>query len=88
MNIEKIDFSNKFIKSLNKLAVKERKLYLRKYEWLVKDVFDPRLKTHKLTGKLNGLWSFSISHQYRVIFEFVDERSILCHEVGTHGVYK
>jgi addiction module RelE/StbE family toxin len=33
--------------------------------------FDPKLRTHKLTGKLKGLWSFSVSYNYRVIFRFI-----------------
>lgn len=30
--------------------------------------FDVRLKTHKLSGKLKDLWSFSIEYDQRVIF--------------------
>jgi len=25
--------------------------------------FEPKLKTHKLSGKLNGMWSFSLLHE-------------------------
>ena len=30
--------------------------------------FDSRLKTHKLSGRLRDLWSFSIDYNYRIIF--------------------
>jgi mRNA-degrading endonuclease YafQ of YafQ-DinJ toxin-antitoxin module len=33
--------------------------------------FDQKLKTHKLTGKLQGLWAFSVDYNCRVIFRFM-----------------
>ncbi len=46
--------------------------------------FDPRLKTHRLSGQLQGLWSFSIDHDVRVIFSFVDPSRALFVDIGTH----
>lgn len=53
-----------------------------------KNLYDPRLKTHKLTGKLKGFWAFSINYQYRILFEFVTDTTIWFHSVGTHEIYK
>lgn len=39
-------------------------------EIFAKDPFHPRLRTHKLTGRLEGLWAFSVSFDCRVIFKF------------------
>jgi addiction module RelE/StbE family toxin len=50
--------------------------------------FDPRLKTHKLSGALSGFWSFSITHSYRIIFEFVDEQTVRFYQIGTHDIYE
>ena len=36
--------------------------------------FDVKLKTHKLSGKLKGLWSFSIGYDVRVVFYFTDDK--------------
>ncbi|MGA9996009.1 MAG: hypothetical protein WBP93_11380, partial [Pyrinomonadaceae bacterium] len=33
--------------------------------------FDPKLRTHKLSGQLKDLWSFSVEYDVRVIFSFV-----------------
>lgn len=55
-------------------------------EWFIKDPFDTRLRTHKLSGKLNGLWSFSLEFNLRVVFYFTDEkpkRAIFV-DIGTH----
>jgi addiction module RelE/StbE family toxin len=46
--------------------------------------FDPKLRTHKLTGKLKGLWSFSVSYDCRVIFRFINDRDVLLIDIGSH----
>lgn len=46
--------------------------------------FDPTLRTHKLSGKLKELWSFSIEYDLRVIFYFVSEQRSLFIDIGTH----
>ena len=46
--------------------------------------FDPRLKTHRLSGQLQGLWSFSIDYNVRVIFSFVEANRALFIDIGTH----
>jgi addiction module RelE/StbE family toxin len=56
-------------------------------ELLVEDVFDTRLKTHKLKGDLDGAWSCSAGHDVRVLFEFVSHNNaeaILLLTVGSH----
>ena len=49
-----------------------------------KNPFDRRLRTHKLTGKLEGLWAFSVAYDCRVIFEFLSENEVLLVDVGSH----
>ena len=39
--------------------------------------FDPRLRTHRLTGQLQGLWSFSIDYDVRVVFSFIEPNRAL-----------
>lgn len=46
--------------------------------------FSPRLRTHKLTGKLEGLWSFGIAFDCRVIFKFLNEDKVLLIDIGSH----
>ena len=48
------------------------------------DPFDPRLKTHRLSGQLQGLWSFSIDYDVRVVFSFDEPHRVLFVDVGTH----
>jgi mRNA-degrading endonuclease YafQ of YafQ-DinJ toxin-antitoxin module len=45
------------------------------------------LKAHKLSGKLKGLWSFSIEQDIRVIFYFTKEKpkKVVFVDIGTHN---
>jgi proteic killer suppression protein len=57
--------------------------------WEVMDLFerDPYhlgLKTHKLSGKLKGLWAFSVNYDCRVIFRSLSQEEVLLIDIGTH----
>ena len=58
-------------------------------ERLAKNPFDPSLKSHKLTGKLHGLWACWVQYDCRIIYAFEhDQQSreeiIVLVDVGTH----
>ena len=86
--IYKISTTAHFERSFNKLphfiqeqsAVKEKLFRL--------NAFDPRLRTHALKGKLEGLWSYSIKRDYRLLFEFLTPTEALYHDIGTHDIYR
>ncbi|CAD5909759.1 type II toxin-antitoxin system YafQ family toxin [Planktothrix agardhii 1806] len=61
----------------------ERKFRI-KLEKFKENPFDPSLKTHKLSGKLKELWSFSIEYNQRVIFYFTDEEKAVFVDIGNH----
>lgn len=42
-------------------------------EKLSKAPFDPVLKTHKLHGKLTGLWACQVEYDCRIVFTFEHE---------------
>ncbi|MEK7481140.1 MAG: type II toxin-antitoxin system mRNA interferase toxin, RelE/StbE family [Patescibacteria group bacterium] len=50
--------------------------------------FDPRLRTHKLTGKLHGRWSFSLDYRNRALFCFLPGGAVLLLRVGDHSIYR
>jgi addiction module RelE/StbE family toxin len=50
---------------------------------LEEDAFDPSLKTHKLKGKMSGMYGCSISFSYRIVFLNSDE-SIILLNIGDH----
>jgi addiction module RelE/StbE family toxin len=56
-------------------------------ELLAADALDPRLKTHKLSGDLEGTWACSAGYDVRILFEFVQyegAEAILLLTIGTH----
>jgi len=70
-----IAFSSSFKRAFKKKIAgkKERENnFWRKIELFKDDPFDPQLKTHKLSGKLKDLWSFTLEYDLRVIFAFAD----------------
>ena len=48
------------------------------------DPFHPKLKTHKLTGKLKGLYAIRVSYDCRVIFKFMNKDEVLLIDIGNH----
>ncbi len=48
------------------------------------DPFNKQLRTHKLTGKLQGLWAFSVDYDVRVVFSFLSETEVLLVDMGSH----
>ncbi len=83
----KIYYSRKFEKEYKRLHFKIKISAEKKEAIFRKNPHDPRLKTHKLTGKLKGYYSFSIDYQYRIIFEFREKEIVWFHSVGTHEIY-
>jgi len=82
-------YSKKLIKFLKKhkdIAPKYKKVI----RLLEADPFHPSLRLHKLSGKLDMLYSVSIDMQYRISIEFyVENKKIIPIHIGTHDeVYK
>jgi addiction module RelE/StbE family toxin len=59
-------------------------LFWKKIELFTEEPFHKSLRTHKLTGKLAGLWAFSIDYDTRLIFEFVDDNQVVLIDFGSH----
>lgn len=83
-----IYYSSKFAKEYKRLSNKIKTAAEIKELIFRKNPFDPKLKTHKLTGKLRHFWSFSIGYKHRIVFEFIDQNTIWFLSVGTHQIYR
>jgi mRNA interferase YafQ len=73
-------WSSGFTRSFKKITKRNLQLRDRITEvlsLLAEDPFTPSLKSHKLTGNLEGLWSCSVAYDCRVIFEFSEEDDVL-----------
>lgn len=66
----------------NNIEIEDR--FWTRLDWFTQDPFDPRLRTHKLSGELADLWSFSVTYDVRVIFYFPGEEKAVFIDIGTH----
>jgi mRNA-degrading endonuclease YafQ of YafQ-DinJ toxin-antitoxin module len=83
-----VSFSDSFKKTFRKRTkspVLEKEFWFR-LELFIKNPFDPKLKTHKLSGKLKGLWSFYVDYDFRVVFYFTKKKpkKAVFIDIGTH----
>lgn len=77
-----------FIKEFNNLANDLQEEILEKIK-LFKDISNHKnLKVHKLNGKFNKFYGFSVNYNYRIIFEYKSKKEIHFLSVGTHDIYK
>lgn len=84
----KIIYSKKFAKSYKKLPQKVKLTAEEKEEIFRQDLFDKRLKTHKLKGELSEFYSFSVSYHWRIIFHLEEKDIVVFDNIGTHEVYR
>ncbi len=83
-----VSFSPTFKRAFKKKIKKNRLLEERfwtKLDLFIKNPFDKELRTHKLSGNLKDLWSFSIEINVRVIFFFADTKKAVLIDIGTHN---
>jgi addiction module RelE/StbE family toxin len=62
-------FRRGFKKATRKNAVLQDKIFTALTK-LSQNPFDPLLKTHKLHGKLSGLWACQVEYDCRIVFAF------------------
>ncbi len=83
-----IIYSPQFIKDYRSLNEPAKRKAETKENIFRNNPFDNRLKTHKLSGKLRNLWSFSVDYNCRIIFEFKNRKVVIFHAIGGHFIYK
>jgi mRNA-degrading endonuclease RelE of RelBE toxin-antitoxin system len=84
----RIFYAPEFQRDYKKLPEVVKKQLKLKGQLFEENPFHPLLRTHKLTGVLSGLWSFSVDFRHRVIFEFLSGREVLLLRVGNHSIYR
>lgn len=84
----RLDASERFRKSFSRLPKQIQKIARKKDKMFRGDAFHPLLKTHKLRGELKDDWAYSVNHEYRVHFYFVDDHTAVYLDIGTHEIYK
>ena len=67
-----LQYTKHFLKSAKKLPASQRKKLAKLLENLSEHPFSSLLHTKPLTGELTGFYSFRITREYRVIFQFLN----------------
>ena len=80
----KIAFSSSFKRIFKKLFKNRPEIeeqFWKKVDIFIENPFDKRLKTHKLSGRLSGVWSFTIESDLRVLFYFAEAAPFLKYSI-------
>jgi addiction module RelE/StbE family toxin len=88
MIIKQIHYSQRFVKDLKKLPKQVLNLAIKKEEIFKDNPLHPSLRLHELHGKFKGIWSISITNNYRIIFARMENGDILFISIGKHDIYK
>lgn len=88
MIIKELYYSKKFVKELKALPKEIIKLAVKKEVIFKGNPLHPSLRLHELHGKFRGIWSISITGNYRIIFERMDNGDIMFISIGKHDIYK
>ncbi|EKD56561.1 MAG: hypothetical protein ACD_58C00147G0007 [uncultured bacterium] len=86
--ITTIEYNQTFSRAYKKLSLKEKILAEKREKIFRQNAFDPKLKTHKLKGKLKDYWLFSITYSHRILFKFTIKGKVLFYDIGDHDIYQ
>lgn len=88
----KTKFSESIRRELTQIYKKDKKLSDRiekQIKLFKENPNHPSLRTHKLSGKVENLWSISITMSVRIIYLRIGDELVLFVKIGTHGeVYR
>jgi addiction module RelE/StbE family toxin len=88
MIVKDIHYSKKFIKELKKLPKEIINIAIKKEAIFKDNPLHSSLRLHELHGKFKGIWSISLTQNYRIIFERMPNGDILFISIGKHDIYK
>lgn len=80
-------YAPKFVRQYKKLPRNVQELAAKREDVFRNNPFNSRLKTHKLTGRLDGYYAFSVNYSYRIIFDFEGNKKVHFYEIGEHDIY-
>ena len=77
-----IVYANPFLKTAKKLPKSQQSKLAQLLKILQENPFDSKLHTKALSGPLTGFYSFRITRDWRVIFQFLTPDKIKLIEIG------
>ena len=86
MIVHNIEYSTNFVKELKKLSTEIAKIAIEKEKLFKLNPLHPSPRLHQLKGKLLGVWSISLTQNYRIIFKRMPNGDILFISIGKHDI--
>jgi len=87
MKIDNIVYSKKFIERLRLLPKEIIEIAIEKEVIFRGNPLHSFLRLRELRGRLRGLWSITITNNYRIIFTRMDNGDVLFVSIGKHDIY-
>ncbi|MEI7720057.1 MAG: type II toxin-antitoxin system mRNA interferase toxin, RelE/StbE family [bacterium] len=83
-----IFYKPSFVRDFKNLSAEVRAEARAKIELFRQEQNHHQLRVHKLKGKLQSFYSFSITHEHRVVFSREKDGAVVFLAIGTHDIYK
>ncbi|MDO8408251.1 MAG: type II toxin-antitoxin system mRNA interferase toxin, RelE/StbE family [bacterium] len=83
-----VGFTPEFFRHLKKLSLQLQALSFERIDLFRDKSNHRRLKVHKLHGKYQGFFGFSVDRKYRIMFEWISKNEARLHTVGDHSIYE
>lgn len=74
-----------FKKDYKKLPRNMRERFAERFLMFLKNPAEPSLRDHPLVGELSGKRAFSVSGDIRVVYLFLDDKTVFLLRIGTHN---
>ena len=81
----KILTHRKFDKAFSKVSPKIQIKFYECVEIFLNNQSDKRLRNHALSGNLKDFWSIDITGDWRLLYERIDEDTVMFLDIGTHS---
>ncbi len=84
----KVGYTLNFIKIFKKLDADLQNEILEKVDLFKNRGNHKLLKVHKLKGRLEGRYSFSVNYKFRIVFYYKNKSEAVFLACGDHDIYK
>jgi addiction module RelE/StbE family toxin len=81
----RITTTKKFDKKLTKQPPKIKQAFKQRVVLFKENIDNPILRVHKLSGVLKDSWSFNVTGDIRVVFDWVDTDMVTLVNIGSHS---
>lgn len=84
-----IHLHKSFEKQFKQIPLKIKEKFLERKNLFLEDLTHPLLNNHPLTGDRKGEWGINVTGDWRAIYEYIDDNTVIFLEINTHGnLYK